>query len=134
MLTLAAALGLMASGLATALAADPAGAAAPATVPAAPTGVTAVPGSTNTSSSITVAWTVPADNGSPISGFSVAFSTGGKLFTTMPLLASSTGFSPTPGAADSFTTVAVFSPDTTYSVTVAATTTSAPDQPRRRPR
>ena len=85
--------------------------------PGAPANVTAVAGNTQA----TVGWTVPADNGSAITDFTVTPTAGGVSQTPFVVAASTIGSAtdPTPGASDQ-TTVTGLTNGTSYTFTVTA--------------
>jgi hypothetical protein len=78
----------------------------PATVPAAPTGLTAVP----SSHTLALSWTAPADGGSPITGYTVTYTPSGGAPTSVA----------TGSTAPSFT-LGSLTNGTSYGVTVTAT-------------
>ena len=87
--------------------------------PSAPTGVSASASGTTA----TVQWTVPANNGSPISSFTIhASTTGGPQPApfTVPAGASGSATSPVAGASDSYSLVGL-EPGVQYTFAVAAT-------------
>ena len=87
----------------TGLASDPSGSVTPSTVPDAPTAVTAAPGS----SSASVSWTAPFDEGSAITGYTVSDGSGDTCTT--------------PDGSTTSCVVSGLTPQVPYSFTVTAT-------------
>jgi titin len=83
----------------TGLASAPSNSITPGSTPSTTTGLSAVaPGGAGTA---TITWTVPANNGAPITGFAVSTNYGS--LGTLPAEAVGSPLDPTPGAVDSYT-------------------------------
>ncbi len=103
----------------TGAASSPTAAVIPTSGPTVPYAPTMVTGTSTANFSETLHWTVPLDNGDPITSFTVSGGGGGQAYgQSLPAGAVGSTLSPTPGASDSFTFTGL--PPTTYFFVVTA--------------